>query len=157
MRQAYCKRAGHTSANHSKKQGVISHVAEGQPSLSLRLNVSGDCTVNHFTRLTDLFQLTFAVNGDRLACLVALVIALLSSEPSIWSNSPPPSPGEADIGTLPTPATLLQINPNSNKLQPAHMAKLVLAFLPDVPYTPALDRTRCPAFFLVNSRAFRYK
>ena len=105
--------------------------------------------MNHSTKLTDLLQPTFALNRARLACLAALVIALFKVKTVnlaqlawrvIWSTAFPGRhrlPAEID-----SHYRRLQRFFKHVQFQPARMAPFVLAFLPDAPYTLALDRTQ---------------
>ena len=95
--------------------------------------------MNHSTKLTDLLQPTFALNRARLACLAALVIALFKVKTVNLAQLATAFPGPADIDSH---YLSLQRFFKHVQFQPARMAPFVLAFLPDAPYTLALDRTQ---------------
>jgi len=109
--------------------------------------------VKHSTRLADLLQLTFDLNRARLTCLATLVIAVFKVKTVNLAQLATAFPGAADIDSH---YRRLQRFFKDVQLQPVRVATFVLAFLPDAPYTLALDRTqwmlaRVPINFLVLS------
>ena len=95
--------------------------------------------MNHSAMLTDLLQLTFGLHCARIACLTALVIALFKVKTVNLVQLATAFPGPAEIDSH---YRRLQRFFKHVQLQPARMAKFVLSFLPDTPYTLALDRTQ---------------
>ena len=109
--------------------------------------------MKHSTRLADLLQSTFDLHRARLTCLAALVIALFRVKTVNLAQLATAFPGTAEIDSH---YRRLQRFFQYLHLQPARVATFVLAFLPDAPYTLALDRTqwmlgRVPINFLVLS------
>ena len=109
--------------------------------------------MNHSTRLADLLQSTFALHRAPVTCLVALVIALFKTKTVNLAQLATAFPGQAEIDSH---YRRLQRFFQHVQLQPARLAKFVLAFLPDAPYTLTLDRTQwmlgsMPINFLVLS------
>ena len=109
--------------------------------------------MNHSTRLADMLQLTFALNRARLTCLASLVIALFKVNTVNLPQLATAFPGAAEVDSH---YRRLQRFFKHVHLQPARLAQFVLAFLPDAPYTLALDRIqwmlgRVPINFLVLS------
>ena len=109
--------------------------------------------MNHSTRLADLLQSTSGLHRARVTCLAALVIALFKVKTVNLAQLATAFPGPADIDSH---YRRLQRFFKHVQLQPARIAQFVLAFLPDAPYTLALDRTqwmlaRVPINFLVLS------
>ena len=109
--------------------------------------------MKHSTRLADLLQSTFGLHRARVTCLAALVIALFRVKTVSLAQLATAFPGSAEIDSH---YRRLQRFFQYLQLQPARVATFVLAFLPDAPYTLALDRTqwmlgRMPINFLVLS------
>ena len=109
--------------------------------------------MKHSTRLAELLQSTFALNRARLACLASLIIALFRVKTVNLAQLATAFPGKAEIDSH---YRRLQRFFQHVQLQPDRVAKCVLAFLPDAPYTLALDRTQwmlgsMPINFLVLS------
>ena len=109
--------------------------------------------MNHSTRLADLLQSTSGLHRARVTCLAALVIALFKVKTVNLAQLATAFPGPADIDSH---YRRLQRFFKHVQLQAARIAQFVLAFLPDAPYTLALDRTqwmlaRVPINFLVLS------
>ena len=109
--------------------------------------------MKHSTRLADLLQSAFGLHRARVTCLAALVIALFRVKTVNLAGLATAFPGAADIDSH---YRRLQRFFKHVRLQPARVATFVLAFLPDAPYTLALDRTqwmlgRMPINFLVLS------
>ena len=107
--------------------------------------------VKHSTMLADLLQSTFALHRARLTCLAAIVIALFKVKIVNLAQPGTAFPGAAEIGSH---GRRLKCFFKHVQFQPARMAEFILAFLPDAPYTLALDRTqwmlgRTPINFLV--------
>ena len=103
--------------------------------------------------LADLLQSTFALHRARITCLAAIVIALFRVKTVNLAQLATACPGTADSDSH---YRRLQRFFKHIQLQPAHMATFVLAFLPDSPYTLALDRTqwvlgKVPINFLILS------
>ena len=95
--------------------------------------------MKHSTRLADLLQSTFDLHRARLTCLAALVIALFRVKTVNLAQLATAFPGTAEIDSH---YRRLQRFFQYLHLQPARVATFVLAFLPDAPYTLALDRTQ---------------
>ena len=109
--------------------------------------------MNHSTRLANLLQSTAGLHRARVTCLAALVIALFKVKTVNLAQLATAFPGPADIDSH---YLSLQRFFKHVQLQPARIATFVLAFLPDAPYTLALDRTqwmlgKIPINFLVLS------
>ena len=109
--------------------------------------------MNHSTRLADLLQSTSGLHRARVTCLAALVIALFKVKTVNLAQLATAFPEPADIDSH---YRRLQRFFKHVQLQAARIAQFVLAFLPDAPYTLALDRTqwmlaRVPINFLVLS------
>ena len=109
--------------------------------------------MNHSTRLANLLQSTSGLHRARVTCLAALVIALFKVKTVNLAQLATAFPGPADIDSH---YRRLQRFFKHVQLQPARIATFVLAFLPDAPYTLALDRTqwmlgKIPINFLVLS------
>ena len=109
--------------------------------------------MKHSTKLADLLQLAFTMNRARRACLASLVIALFKVKTVNLAQLATVFPGDAEVDSH---YRRLQRFFQHIQLQPAHMARFVLAFLPDAPYTLALDRAQwmlgtMPINFLVLS------
>ena len=109
--------------------------------------------MKHSTRLADLLQSTFGLHRARVTCLAALVIALFRVKTVNLAQLATAFPGTAEVDSH---YRRLQRFFQHVQLQPARVAKCVLAFLPDAPYTLVLDRTqwmlgRIPINFLVLS------
>ena len=109
--------------------------------------------MKHSTMLADLLQSTFGLHRARTTCLAALIIALFKVKTVNLTQLATAFPGPANIDSH---YRRLQRFFQHVQLQPARLAKCVLAFLPDAPYTLALDRTQwmlgtMPINFLVLS------
>ena len=109
--------------------------------------------MKHSIRLADLLQSTFGLHRARVTCLAALVIALFRVKTVNLAQLATAFPGPAEIDSH---YRRLQRFFQYLHLQPARVATFVVAFLPDAPYTLALDRTqwmlaRVPINFLVLS------
>ena len=95
--------------------------------------------MEHATMLANLLQSTFALHRARLTCPAAVVIALFKVKTVNLAQLATALPGPADIDSH---YRRLQRFFKHVQFQPACMAGFVLAFPPDGPYTPALDRTQ---------------
>ena len=109
--------------------------------------------MKHSIRLADLLQSTFGLHRARVTCLAALVIALFRVKTVNLAQLATAFPGPAEIDSH---YRRLKRFFQYLHLQPARVATFVVAFLPDAPYTLALDRTqwmlaRVPINFLVLS------
>ena len=109
--------------------------------------------MKHSTKLADLLQSTFGLHRARVTCLAALVIALFKVKTVNLAQLATAFPGTAETDSH---YRRLQRFFQCLQLQPARVATFVLAFLPDAPYTLALDRTQwmlgtMPINFLVLS------
>ena len=109
--------------------------------------------MKHSTKLADLLQSTFGLHRARVTCLAALVIALFRVKTVNLAQLATALPGKAEIDSH---YRRLQRFFQHVQLQPDRVAKCVLAFLPNAPYTVALDRTQwmlgsMPINFLVLS------
>ena len=109
--------------------------------------------MKHSTKLADLLQSAFGLHRARATCLGALVTALFRVKTVNLAQLATAFPGTAETDSH---YRRLQRFFQYLQLQPARVATFVLAFLPDAPYTLALDRTqwmlgRVPINFLVLS------
>ena len=109
--------------------------------------------MKHSTKLAGLLQSTFGLHPARGTCLAALIIALFRVKTVNLAQLATAFPGTAEIDSH---YRRLQRFFQYLQLQPARVATFVLAFLPDAPYTLALDRTQwmlgtMPVNFLVLS------
>ena len=95
--------------------------------------------MKHSTMLADLLQSTFALHRARITCLATIVIALFKVKTVNLAQLATAFPNPADLDSH---YRRLQRFFKHVRLQPAHLASFVLAFLPDTPYTLALDRTQ---------------
>ena len=109
--------------------------------------------MKHSTKLAHLLQLAFTMNWARRVCPASLIIALFEIKTVNLAQLAAAFPGAAEVDSH---YRRLQRSFQHIQFQPARLAQFVLAFLPDAPYTLALDRTQwmlgtIPINFLVLS------